>query len=266
MISEAVVNELKLILQLINMKLSLADEKTTEFLATRINKLLEENRSFQIGTIRITKEELSMHYIKNYETSRFNMEQIEKFCHKYVEAGELGDILQEDDTNEIKFNSSFVVTTNSTGKTITHLSKILLNQGTEFPSITLTLSFIDDDQSIAFGKMDCKDAFYLTALSEESRKYFDVSIGNRRLRWKVCVYGISGMPMHYKTNLNTILSQNPRTCKLINYMDDIIYSISSYEEALKKELLYLKFVTKIKSNYQNQKIAFMQHHQSFLES
>eukprot|EP01080_Neovahlkampfia_damariscottae_P002089 gene2089-1961_t len=217
-----------------------SDKKIRENL--KIQKLLKENRSFQIGTISkfrpysvslkpgIPKEELSKHYIKNYKKPRFDMEQIEKFCHKYIEAGVLRDILQEDDTDEIKFNSSFVVTTNSKGKTIlaidySHLSKILFNQGTEFPSITLTLLFIDDDQSIAFGKMDCKDAFYLTEI--------EVSDGRS-------VYGISGMPMHYQTNLNTILSQNPN----IN------------EDALKKGIALLEVCNKNKIKLSESKISF----------
>eukprot|EP01080_Neovahlkampfia_damariscottae_P000542 gene542-8054_t len=141
---------------------------------------------------RTTKEKLSKHYIKNYKPFKFNVKQIEKFYYKYIKVRVLKDIFQEDDTNEIKFNLSFVVTTNSKRKTIitidySHLLKILLNLKTKFLLITLTLSFINDGQSITFGKINCKDAFYLTALLKERNKDF---------RWKVCAYGINGMSMY----------------------------------------------------------------------
>eukprot|EP01080_Neovahlkampfia_damariscottae_P011882 gene11882-5209_t len=236
MISEVVVNELKLIPQLTNMKLSLADEKTTEFLATRINLFLPEfNKNYKkllVGILKGVKEfnssnfkRRTQYYIKNYKRSRFNMKQIEKFYHKYIEAGVLENILQEDDTNEIKFNSSFIVTTNSKENTIiaidySQLLKILLNQGTEFPSITLTLSFIDDYQSITFGK------------------WIEINISDG--------------------------SQNPRPCKMINYMDDIIYLISSYEDVLKKGIALLEVCNENKIKLLELRISFYVTAENFL--
>jgi hypothetical protein len=93
-----------------------------------------------------------------------------------------------------------------------------MEEGNEFPSI---IEYLQDFTTLmeAFAKVDACYAFYFCAMDERCRKYFRVTIGDKRYEWNVVPYGVHSMPAHYQKELASILSKNKITAIMLNHMD-----------------------------------------------